>query len=212
MTTTVSYVVCAHESRSHWAWDIHNRLGATVCFDNGRLGSLENHDRAWRTGESAGRDWVCVLEDDAVLTNWFHVQVAQAIESRPFEDAAISLYTGTAKPKQDQIINALKRARANDSAWLVSDSAYWGVGLLLPRHRVQPMLDYVQDRTEPYDERLSYFLRDSNIPCLYTNPSLVDHRDGESLIKPALSPRIAHRFGSRTEWNSNYIPIGRWKP
>lgn len=210
--TSVSYAVCAHASRARWAHTLSDQTGAAICFDNGVYGSLGNHDRAWGIGEASGRDWVCVLEDDAILCPWFQSQVTQAIDSRPFGDAAISLYTGTAKPKQDQVTNALKRAKSNDAAWLASDSAYWGVALLLPRQLVRPMLAYVQDRTEPYDERLSYFLRDNNLPCLYTTPSLVDHRDGKSLIKPALAPRHAHQFGTRAEWNTDYVSIGRWKP
>lgn len=209
---TVRYVVCAHQSRSNWAWELSDRTGAGVVFDDGALGSLGNHDQAWRLGSTLGGDWVCVLEDDAILCPWFQSQVQQAIEHRPFGDAAISLYTGTAKPKQNETMNALKRAATNDSAWLAADSAYWGVGLLLPARFVTPMLDYVRERVEPYDERISYFLRDQRLPCLYTNPSLVDHRDSPSLIKQAIIPRHAHRFGDRSAWNDRYVCIGRYKP
>jgi hypothetical protein len=214
---TVSYVICGHKSRSAWAWTLAEQIGCPVVLDEGDRGSLANHDLAWVKGAThaditAVDSWVCVLEDDAILCPWFRHQVTQAIEHRPFGDAAISLYTGTAKPKQNEIMNALKRAGTNDSAWLASSAAYWGVGLLLPTRFVPGMLDYVRDRTEPYDERISYYLRDQNLPVLYTRPSLVDHRDSPSLIKMSILPRHAHQFDSRTVWNDQWIPVGRWRP
>ena len=175
-------------------------LSATLVLDDGSLGSLANHDRAWR--EASG-DWTIVLEDDVEPVPGFLDLASEALRRVP-EPAAVCFYVGTGKPRVGQVARAVSQARAVGASWLRMDRALWGPALALPTELVPRMLSFVRWSTKPYDERLSLFLRSRKIPCYYTFPSLVDHADGHSLIAPAPTPRKAHETG-RPTWSSDVV-------
>lgn len=88
----------------------------------------------------------------------------------------------------------------------------WGVGIVLPTSHIEPLLDFVADRTEPYDTRIGIFYQRNRLPVYYTMPSLVDHDDdlGTAIPGHGTKPgaRVAHRLATElVNWNDRVIDI-----
>ena len=204
----VGIAVCGHVARREWALELSRSLSAPVALDDGSLGSLPNHDRAWSLAADQGHAWSLVLEDDAVLATDFVARATQALEAVP-AIGAVSFYLGGGQPRPNTAREAVHRAVRLGASWVRSPSAYWGVALALPTQHVHPMLQHVQRSALPYDTRFGTYLCAYRMPCFYTVPSLVDHRDAPSLITTSktLPTRTAIAFdtNSKAIYNSKYI-------
>jgi hypothetical protein len=168
----------------------------------------------WHTGERALRsgvgkgDWHVVIQDDAILTPFFYENILGAIQNAPTK-SLISLYTGTSRPMGKRVKLAVDKAK--DETWLQYWLLMWGVGIVIPTSHIEPMLDFVKDREEPYDTRIGIFYQRNRLPIYYTMPSLVDHDDDlGSLLEHGQLPgeRVAHRLATGLiEWNNKVINI-----
>jgi hypothetical protein len=168
----------------------------------------------WHTGERALRagigkgQWHCVIQDDAILTPFFYENLEGAIKNVPSK-SLISLYTGTARPLGKRVKLAVDKAY--HATWLSYWLLMWGVGLVIPSDHIEPMLDFVKGREEPYDTRIGIFYQRNRLPVYYTMPSLVDHDDElGSLLDHGKGPaeRVAHRVADDIiKWNREVIDI-----
>lgn len=172
------------------------------------------HDDEWANGAASMRagigrgDWHLVIQDDAILTPNLYENIEGAIANVPTK-SLISLYTGKPRPLGKRVLTAVNKV--NDETWLSFWLLMWGVGLLIPSSHIEPMLDFVKGRTEPYDTRIGIFYQRNMLPVYYTMPSLVDHNDGVgSLLEHGQAPgdRVAHRVATGLiTWNKLVIPI-----
>lgn len=166
-----------------------------------------NGKRAMLAGVGKG-DWHLVIQDDGILTPNFYENVEGAIANVPTK-TLISLYTGKPRPLGHRVQVAVNKV--TDETWLSYWLLMWGVGLLLPSSHIEPMIEFVDDREEPYDTRIGIFYQRNRLPVYYTMPSLVDHNDDiGSLLDhgKAEGARVAHRLATgRVSWNSLIIPI-----
>lgn len=187
-------------------------VDVSISYDAPDAGShqseWDNGSRAMRAGIGRG-DWHLVVQDDAILTPHFYDNLLGAINNVPTR-TLISLYTGTARPLGTRVKTAVNKAR--DETWLTYWLLLWGVGLLIPSSHIEPMLEYVADRDEPYDTRIGIFYQRNRIPIYYTMPSLVDHNDdmGSIFDDHGLGPdrRVAHRLATGlVTWNNKVIDI-----
>lgn len=198
----LSITVMAHPARADQAKALANQVGASIAFDYGK-GQNVTGDFAWRLGLSVrSADWVIVLEDDAVPIPGFRKHAEAALAHIP-QDSLISFYTGTGQPRPEKVAKAVAEADAAGNAWLECDALLWGVAVALPAGRVPEMLESVVTHPDTrYDTRLSNWAYGIGLPIFYTNPSLVDHADGPSLIhRPGQRPpRRAHRVGTPDSW------------
>lgn len=197
---TVGIAICAHESRTVFAEELSAELDCPVVMDHGHMGSLKNHDAAWLAAVDQGAEWSLVLEDDVILSPNFIADVAAAIRHVPDRDSVISLYTGTGKPYPAHVSKSVEEAEAAGSSWLRGDRLLWGPAVLMPTDMVDDMLETVRDSLKPYDQRLSGWQMRRKLPVFYTLPSLVQHRDGDSLITKPNTVRKAQRFGYSPTW------------
>lgn len=174
----------------------------------------DEQNNEWHTGERALRcgankaDWHVVIQDDAILCDDFYGNLVAALSVLP-ERVLTSLYTGTGRPLGKRVKAAVEKAA--DASWLRHYILFWGVAIAIPSDHIEPMLDFVKDRTEPYDFRIGVFYQRNRLPVYYTNPSLVDHNEAMgSLIdndKPEQT-RVAHKLvQGLTNWNSEVIDI-----
>jgi hypothetical protein len=186
MDVTISYDgVDAHTHQDEW--------------NNGKRALMAGHDRG---------DWHVVIQDDAILTPNFYENLEGAIASAPTK-TLISLYTGMPRPLGSRVKRAVNKV--NDETWLSFWLLMWGVGLLLPSGHIKHLVEFVDDRTEPYDTRIGIFYQRNMLPVYYTMPSLVDHNDDmDSLLDhgKAGGARVAHRVATGpVRWNRQVIPI-----
>lgn len=200
----ITAAVMAHPRRKEAAEDLERQLKAmpfeAVAIVYNELGEeVTPHEREWDTGTRSLKwglgkgDWHLVIQDDAILTPGFFENLTAAIEALP-QKTLISLYTGKARPWPKRISTAVKRAADGD--WLRFYILLWGVAIVIPTDHILPMLDFVEDRTEPYDTRVGIFYQRNMMSVYYTMPSLVDHNDDVgSLLGHGVLPgaRVAHR-------------------
>jgi GR25 family glycosyltransferase involved in LPS biosynthesis len=203
--------IVADMRRQAESWDLSNKVGAELlCYDDGYLGCNANHIRVWTKMVAHDTDWIVVLEDDAVPCDGFRDRLAAALADPPAD--VVSLYLGRSYPKAWQrfIRSAIKRDP--NAHWLMSSHVLHGVGLAIRSHLVRDMLTFVGNMapTEaiwPVDEQITHWCRMRGYRVAYTRPSLVDHADGESLIRTRNDgdvrelPRTAWEFGSRDVWD-----------
>lgn len=184
----------------------------SVTYDQVAAGT---HESEWLNGANSLRaglgkgDWHVVIQDDAILTPNFYENIEGAINTVPTK-SLISLYTGKARPFPKRIQEAVNKAV--DETWLQYMLLLWGVGIVLPTSHIEPMLDFVADRTEPYDTRIGIFYQRNRLPVYYTMPSLVDHDDdlGTAIPGHGTKPgaRVAHRLAiGPVIWNDRVITI-----
>lgn len=186
-------------------------MDVTISYDGVGAGShqeeWDNGCRALRAGIGRG-DWHVVIQDDAILTPFFYENVLGAINHVPTK-SIISLYTGKARPLGKRVKLAVDKVK--DDTWLSYWLLMWGVGIAIPSSHIEPMLDFVADRDEPYDTRIGIFYQRNRLPVYYTMPSLVDHDDDlDSLLDHGKAPgaRVAHRLATGlVTWNKQVINV-----
>lgn len=196
--------VVADERRQRQAFDLTKAVRAdTVSYDPGLLGCTKNHIKVWAKVLQLGGDWAVVLEDDAVPVPDFRANLERALQDPPAD--VIGLYLGTNYPKEWQ--RFIKPAVASEANWIVASHLLHGVGTAIRMSLVKDMLRFVgnmsdEDKLWPVDAQITHWCCLRGMKVAYTNPSLVDHTDGESLIAIRSGeatrerPRHAHKFGA----------------
>lgn len=197
-TVRLSAAIMAHPSRAALVDELRADLDrdVEVVWDR-------RQDR-WDTGRRAQLAYGgsathhLVVQDDAYVARDLCAGLEHALRYAP-ENAALCLYIGRVRPHAGRIARAVGRAQ-NGCSWLTMRDLHWGVGIVLPTPIIEACI-HDQDRavTIPqYDRRISRWLVRERIPVWYPWPSLVEHRDTESLIGHG-EGRHAHRFLGRDQ-------------
>jgi hypothetical protein len=215
---TISVAVMAHPKRKDSAEALATELrsypfvSVNVIYDTADAAS---HQDEWDNGTRSLLDgvgkasWHVVVQDDAILSPGFYDNLQGAIATVPTK-SLISLYTGTSRPFGVRVKNAVDKVR--HETWLSYWLLMWGVGILIPSDHIEPMIEFVSDRTEPYDTRIGIFYQRNRLPVYYTMPSLVNHDDALGTLLPGHGTepgaRVAHKFATGPlNWNSKCITI-----
>lgn len=185
----------AHPDRAGWVEGLVDALAPAtprVVWDEGR--------GEWDTGRRAllARDpavpWHLVIQDDALVGPDLMAGVEAALRVVP-DPACVSFYLGRTRPFPGRTARYVDAADAQDARWIVMPDLMWGVALALPTGLI-PRLVADQDRSGlvEYDRRIGRWCARQGIPVWYSWPSLVDHRDGPSLLAHDRKP------GERRAW------------
>lgn len=214
----ISAAVMAHPKRKAQAEALALELkkypfiSVRIVYDSANAGS---HEQEWDNGTRCLMDgigkgnWHLVVQDDAILTPNFYENLEGAIATVPMK-SIISLYTGKSRPLAKRVESAVNKVK--HETWLSYWLLMWGVGLLIPTDHIKPMLEFVADRTEPYDTRIGIFYQRNRLPVFYTMPSLVDHDDDLGSLIPGHGTepgaRVAHRVATGlVKWSKHVIAI-----
>jgi hypothetical protein len=138
-------------------------------------------------------DWHLVLQDDAVVCPDMLDGFAKALEHVPATGAVASAYFSHIRPFPARTIGAVSDAETAGAAWIVSRFVWWGVAVAIPVREIPAMLVMGDKRHEAYDRRIGLHFRNERFRCWHPYPSLVDHRDEESLVGHKTG-RKAYRF------------------
>lgn len=190
----------------------------SVEWDDGKLGVTGNHAvalaMAYHNAHRGGQEWVVILEDDALPVVGFNEQLSAALDVAP--SPIVSFYSGTGHPANYQARFAELSTR-HDVCWILHQNMRHAVAYALHAEMFElglrvAMTDAVIQRWAP-DDALSKFARHHGISVASTNPSLVDHEDGHTVIKTRTSmgipmitrrrPRKAHWCGTRMTWSDS---------
>lgn len=200
--TRLSVALMAHPSRKHFVDRLAEQLPeAEIVWD-------QRNDR-WDTGSRAmlahdpAADAHLVVQDDVIPCRNL-VAGATAAFAATSGEQPIALYTGKVRPMAQTVTPAVQRALRVGSPWLEMTGPLWGPGLIIPTAHIEPIVDWwdsrpakVQHRVPNYDRRIEHWYTRQGIDCLYTVPSLVQHRgvaENPSLVKGRTGNRQAHAF------------------
>jgi len=212
----ITIAIMAHPSRTDQTKALYKKL-IQYCDSNVDISVIwDEINNEWHTGRRALEygidkgDVHVVLQDDAIINEYFYTNLVKAIKAAPLR-TVLSLYTGTVRPFNDRVGKAV--ANANGASWLRGYLLFWGVGIVLPTNHLKELLEFCDNETDPYDTRIGLFYFRNTTPVLYTNPSLVDHDDdiativGERADLPQ-GRRVARNMISKDHvWNKDIIDI-----
>lgn len=178
-----------------------------ISIDQGDLGCTRNHVAVWKELAMGETDFVLVLEDDAVPVDGFRDQLTAALEAAPAP--IVSLYLGRGYVDDQRTKALLHRADVIDAHWVTTHGRVLHAVALAVRGDLLPsMIEFLGRSTQPIDRLLSRWTRAQGHKVAYSIPSLVNHRDEESLVtRYRRRPRTAWRIGGRDEWCSTMIAM-----
>jgi hypothetical protein len=204
----VAIGVMSHPDREAWVRELIQRgLADTVVTDHHGWGENVTGNMTWQLLAQTGAEWAIVLQDDALPVQNFREHATEALASVSIFAGAVSFYVGTSRPISVQagLAEAMAHADENLIPWLYSERMLWGVAVAMRVADIPSYLEYSElHPNELYDTRIGNWVVTSRGKSVwYTHPSLVDHRDGPSLLHAHSTelPRHAHRVG---------LPEGGW--
>lgn len=210
--------IVAHEKRRSYAEALAEQVNGFISWDDGTLGCNRNHLAVYRRLADSHCEYGVVLEDDAVpIEDDFLGQLKCALSVAPAP--LISLYLGTSRPSgyQWRIKRGLDRAQQAQAHWVVGRRLLHAVGVAMPVKMIDSMLEFSTQHVNrlPIDELISKWAQlhsQGGLSICYTVPSLVDHRDEETLFlhhdnQPRNRPRHAWQLGAHTHWSSSAVRL-----
>lgn len=208
--------IVAHEKRRAHAEALSDKVGGFVSWDDGTLGCNGNHLEVYRKLAGVNTQYAVVLEDDALPVEDFNNQLVQALSVAPAP--IVSLYLGTSRPPdyQARIRRALDAATRQQACWIVGKRLLHAVGVVIPVESIPSLLTFLDQLPHPVpiDEAITNWARLSMrvSSICYTVPSLVDHRDDETLFvhpdgRPRSQPRKAWQLGARARWDPTFVKL-----
>lgn len=200
----LSAAIMAHPARADLVAEMQATLDRDVpiVWDTDTGPPSADKQRRWRTGRRAWEthhpdaDWHIVLQDDALTSPDLIAGLEKALDHIPDSVNLVCPYFGTKRPSQLVVTRLAREARNDDASFIRSTSLNWGVAIIARTATIDTMLHWCDERKSlPYDTRVGRYYRDHlHQECWYTWPSLVDHRDGPSLISHSDNGRHAHLF------------------
>ena len=191
----LSAALMAYPSRRLWVDQLLAQLGDIPV-------ALDRFSIEWDTARRAmlahdpEADYHLVIQDDALVCRDLLAGVERALRfagGRP-----VSFYTGTVRPYADDVAAAIDYAIRQGASWVSWPGPWWGVAVAYPVADI-PAIIAAADRwrsTLEYDQKVARWYRNEGRQCLYSVPSLVDHRpmrENPSLLG-GREDRRAHRW------------------
>lgn len=206
---TVPIVVIGHPRREKLANNLAREVQAdTISWDIQSKGCSFNHLQAWQwLSEDLDAEWSVVIEDDVVPCNHFRRNLEEAIKHSP--EPILSLYLGRGRPPH----------RQQDIAQVIADpvSYYTDQELMSTQgYAMRADLFHCRDQVEVRTRRttieraISFWGKASGQRFAYCRQSLVDHRDGLTLITDHGDGQA--RNGKTALWTKDCDPSGKDLP
>jgi hypothetical protein len=187
--------------------------------DDGTLGAAGNHlTTLMALRRKNSHAWAVVMEDDAQPVDGFREQVDAALSVAP--SGVVSFYMGTGYPAQYQ--GAFTEALKLDTCWLMHPQLRHGVCYAIAPDIQKALLirmeKLVSDKFAP-DDAIGKWCMENRVSVAYSNPSLVDHEDGQTVVDyrfhlghvspPGRNrPRKAYKVGTRVTWDDSSVIVG----
>ena len=135
-----------------------------------------------------------VVEDDAIVPWGLARTITTALEVVP-DSTPVGLYLGAPGPDDPHMRGVLDGAERIGASWLIFAAPMSGVGVVFPTEHIPDLVAWADGDDEPTsDGRVSRWYTGQGTGCWHTNPSLVDHRDEESITPGKPRGRRAERY------------------
>lgn len=163
-----------------------------------------DHCRRALIDGAAEADYVCVLQDDVILSDSLRGVVEEMVQHSG--EHPIGLYAGTSTMASSAMDH-------DPDPWWAATGPIWGSSVVIPSMHVDGILEHgAKLNGSTYDGRLWRYFERQGILCYYSNPSLVQHRTGHgSLMRRSRGDRVAQSFGSGVgkDWSREPVILGR---
>lgn len=211
METQVAIGIVAHTARAAQAKALQREVRAEfVSFDSGLIGCEANH---WMVREHLAAlpsTYSVILEDDAAPIAGFREQLHAALAVTPAP--IVSLYLGRQRPVSwmPRVEAALAEANRIGAHWVTGPRLLHAVGYAIRTD----LLDSLQHHTstQSADRHVTSWAHRHRHRVAYTVGSLVDHRDGPTLVahpdgQDRLPGRTAWQVGGHDTWNATAVVL-----
>ena len=189
MSKKLSITIMAHPERKDWAEELSQQLNAPIVYDQ-KNNIWDTCRRSWLSMVDSESEYSLVLQDDAILCTDF-INIAEKVLNR---DLIYSFYAG------NLLAGRLKQAQSQGDDILITNMIFNEVAICMPTKYISEMIEYCDKREATTDQEIGKWARQRGIKICNTIPSLVDHRDTDSIfrrnykLEPYKKPRRAVIF------------------
>lgn len=170
MKKKLSIVIMAHPERKEWAEELSKKLNAPVVYD--RINNIwDTCRRSWLAVDTSA-EYGLILQDDSIIANDF-IKRAEALLT---EDTVYSFYAGKL------LATKINRAVQRKESVVYSGMIFNEIAICMPTKYINEMVKYSDVREAKTDQEIAKWARSKRLKICYPIPSLVDHRDGESIF------------------------------
>lgn len=170
-----SISVQIHPKRKKYLPYLLKRLGTEKYAMDRENDIWETARRAWLSYDEDA-DYHFVIQDDSLITSMFHDKLKKHLESTKGREYCFVLYTG--RPRMRKHIRRAKREGFNH---LLFKRIYNEVALGLPVNHIDEMVEYCDQYGDGTCRWIQRYIQSKKMLAYYTMPSLIDHRDEDSL-------------------------------
>jgi len=173
MRSKLSIVIMAHPDRAHFIPYLQERLGGSVpvVYDE-RQNIWDTCRRAWLAIDREAR-YGLVIQDDSIVCDDFLKKAHRLLK----EDAVYSFYAG------DLLRTRITRAVRQGAKEVRAGHIYHEIALAMRTKRIEEMVAFCDEREAQDDHEIDLYARRECLEIIYPIPSLIDHRDTESLYR-----------------------------
>lgn len=184
----------AHSSRERYFEHLKEKLGDVPFFIDKageEIGVWENCKRAWLAYDPKA-DYHVVIQDDAIVCNNFKERAEAFIEKFHAERRSFNFFFAK---NTGNVRNRVENTTA-DQGYIRRPRNAWGVAICIPTKNIPAMIEYCEKYVKiPQDDvRIGKYLFFARHDIIYPIPSIVDHRDEDTLVGALNRGRHAYKF------------------
>lgn len=189
MSNKLSIAIMAHPSRAKYIPYLLERLGDVPVIYDRKNDIWDTCRRAWLAIDKAA-EYGLVVQDDAIVCSNFRERAEACLDG----DFVYSFFAGYL------LRDRIRHAEAKGRGYVESGQIFNEIAICMRTKHIDRMVKFCDDMQAKTDQDISKWARLRRLKVRYPIPSLIDHRDEESLYqknynRPGYSrPRKAVRY------------------
>ena len=172
MENKLSVSIMAHKKRSDMIPYLHEKLGKVRVVWDRKNNLWDTCRRAWLAYDKTA-EFHCVIQDDALVTDDFYKKAEKFLT----EDRILSFYLSSFL--ETKVKNAIAKNENIVNATMIFNE----VAICMPTKYIKEMVAYCDEREAQNDQLISRWAGERAKAIYYPIPSLVSHRDTESIYR-----------------------------
>jgi len=162
----------AHPSREKYIPYLLEKLGDVPVIYDQKNNIWDTCRRAWLAIDKSA-EYGLVIQDDAIVCDNFHERAEALLDG----DFVYSFFAG------HLLATRVRHAINRKKRYVESGQIFNEIALCMRTSHIDGMVRFCDEREAQTDQDISKWARACRIKIRYTIPSLIDHRDEESLFQ-----------------------------
>lgn len=189
MSNKLSIVIMAHPERAKYIPYLKERLGDVPVVYDEKSNIWDTCRRAWLAIDRSA-EYGVVIQDDAIVCDNFRERAEALLQ----DDLIYSFFAG------HLLSERIRHAESKGRGFVESGQIFNEIALCMRTSHIDDMIKHCDTMEAQTDQEISRWARLHRIKVRYPIPSLIDHRDDESIFqrnynRPAWNrPRKAVRY------------------